>query len=198
MRHVPEPDRSEWIARMRERARLDADELVPRPRFDVFGLAEPQLRPAALAEAGRVNEVWDSVGLAYGDWAASAGPWVMVTTVSRRGDAPDGGVEAEHGLAARRRTRRAVARGSGSTWCRSSQPLAAHPRDRERPCCAGCEKGSEAVSPVAIVWLCLTAVDVYAAAGRDLGFPRPDCRSCAGPLVFWTGYRRYVREAGRH
>ena len=50
---------------------------------------------AALAEAGRVNEVWDSVGLAYGDWAAPAGPWVMVTTASRRGDAPDGSVEAE-------------------------------------------------------------------------------------------------------
>ena len=30
------------------------------------------------------------------------------------------------------------------------------------------------------------------------GFPRPDCPSCAGPLVFWPGYRRYVREAGRH
>ena len=33
---------------------------------------------------------------------------------------------------------------------------------------------------------------------RDLGFPRPDCPSCAGPLVFWPGYRRYVREAGRY
>jgi len=67
---------------------------------------------------------------------------------------------------------------------------------RERPCGAGREKGSGAVSPVAIVWPCPLAVDAYAAAGRDLGFPRPDCPSCAGPLVFWPGYRRYVREAG--
>ena len=64
-------------------------------------------------------------------------------------------------------------------------------------CCADREKGSEAVSPVAIVWPCPLAVDAYAAAGRDVGFPRPACPSCAGPLVFWSGYRRYVREAGR-
>ena len=47
------------------------------------------------------------------------------------------------------------------------------------------EKGSEALSPVAIVWPCPLAVDAYAAAGRDVGFPRPACPSCAGPLVFW-------------
>src|ERR1700722_14990782 len=35
------------------------------------------------------------------------------------------------------------------------------------------------------------------AAGREVEFPRPDCPSCAGPMVFWSGYRRYVREAGR-
>ena len=51
---------------------------------------------------------------------------------------------------------------------------------------------------MAIVWPCPLAVDAYAAAGRDLGFPRPDCPSSAGPLVFWSGYRRYVREAGRY
>ncbi len=57
-------------------------------------------------------------------------------------------------LAARRRTQRAVGRGSRSTGCRSSQPLAAHPRGRERPCCADREKGSEVVPPVVIVWPC--------------------------------------------
>src|SRR5262249_48538700 len=31
----------------------------------------------------------------------------------------------------------------------------------------------------------------------DLEFPRPACPSCAGPLVSWSGYRRYVRAAGR-
>jgi hypothetical protein len=54
------------------------------------------------------------------------------------------------------------------------------------------------MSPVAIVWPCPLAVDAYAAADRNLGFPRPDCPSCAGPLVFWSGYRRYVREAARY
>jgi hypothetical protein len=50
---------------------------------------------------------------------------------------------------------------------------------------------------VAIVWPCPLSVDAYAAAGREVEFPRPDCPSCAGPVVFWSGYRRFVREAGR-
>jgi hypothetical protein len=50
---------------------------------------------------------------------------------------------------------------------------------------------------VAIVWPCPLPVDAYAAAGRAVEFPRPDCPSCAGPLVLWSGYRRHVREAGR-
>jgi len=40
---------------------------------------------------------------------------------------------------------------------------------------------------VAIVWPCPLAVDAYAAAGREVGFPQPSCPSCAGPLVFWSG-----------
>jgi hypothetical protein len=48
-----------------------------------------------------------------------------------------------------------------------------------------------------MVWPCPLPVDAYAAAGRDVGFPRLDCPSCAGPLVFWSGYRRHVRAAGR-
>jgi transposase-like protein len=50
---------------------------------------------------------------------------------------------------------------------------------------------------VAIVWPCPLPVDVYVAAGRRVEFPRPECPSCAGPLVFWSGYRRHVRAAGR-
>jgi Domain of unknown function (DUF6431) len=50
---------------------------------------------------------------------------------------------------------------------------------------------------VAIVWPCPLTVDAYVTAGRGLEFPRPDCPGCAGPLVFWSGYRRYVRAAGR-
>jgi hypothetical protein len=52
------------------------------------------------------------------------------------------------------------------------------------------------VSPVAIVWPSPLAADAYAAAGRDLGFPRPDCPSSAGPLVFWPGYRRVMSGGG--
>jgi Domain of unknown function (DUF6431) len=58
------------------------------------------------------------------------------------------------------------------------------------------EKGSGAVlSPVAIVWPCPLSVDAYAAAGREAEFPRPDCPSCRVPMMFWSGYRRYVRAA---
>jgi hypothetical protein len=46
------------------------------------------------------------------------------------------------------------------------------------PCYADREKGSEAVSPVATVRPCPLAIDAYAAADRDLGFPRPDCPWC--------------------
>ena len=50
---------------------------------------------------------------------------------------------------------------------------------------------------MAIVWPCPLSVDAYVAAGREVEFPRPDCPACAGPLVFWSGYRRHVRAAGR-
>jgi hypothetical protein len=50
---------------------------------------------------------------------------------------------------------------------------------------------------VAMVWPCPLSVDAYAAAGREVEFPRPDCPSCTGLLVFWSGYRRYVRAGGR-
>src|SRR5260370_9217414 len=59
------------------------------------------------------------------------------------------------------------------------------------------EKGAGAVlSPVAIVWPCPLSVDAYVAAGRNAGFPRPECPSCRAPMTFWSGYRRYVRQAG--
>ena len=50
---------------------------------------------------------------------------------------------------------------------------------------------------MAIVWPCPLPAGAYVAAGRQVEFPRPDCPSCAGPLVFWSGYRRFVRVAGR-
>ena len=50
---------------------------------------------------------------------------------------------------------------------------------------------------MAIVWPCPLPVDAYVAAGREVEVPRPVCPSCAGPLVFWSGYWRHVRAAGR-
>jgi hypothetical protein len=82
MANTPEPPDSEWIRRMREIARQDAEELVPRPDFGVLGLASPVLRPAALAACAWVNEVLESISLAYGDPAAAAGPHVTVTTAA--------------------------------------------------------------------------------------------------------------------
>jgi hypothetical protein len=49
---------------------------------------------------------------------------------------------------------------------------------------------------VAMVWPCPLTVDAYAAAGRDVRFPRLDCPGCAVPMTFWSGYLRWVREAG--
>ncbi len=50
---------------------------------------------------------------------------------------------------------------------------------------------------MAMVWPCPLTVDAYVAAGREVEFPRPDCPACLGPLVFWSGYRRHVRDGGR-
>jgi hypothetical protein len=94
MQFVPEPERSEMIRRLRERSRLDAEELMSRPPFTILGLAASVLRPASLAEYGRVNDAWSSVTLAYGDWVAPAGPHVRVTTAVAADDADDG-AEAE-------------------------------------------------------------------------------------------------------
>jgi hypothetical protein len=85
MRKVPEPDREEWIARLRDRARLDAEELVPLPGFLVYGLLTPDLGPGALAEAARVSGVWEQIGLAYGDPLAVSGPLISMTTVAPEG-----------------------------------------------------------------------------------------------------------------
>lgn len=83
MREVPDPDREEWIARLRERARLDAEELVPRPGFTVYGLLAPDLGPGALAESAQVNGGWELIGLAYGDPLALSGPLISVATAAQ-------------------------------------------------------------------------------------------------------------------
>ena len=50
--------------------------------------------------------------------------------------------------------------------------------------------------PVAIVWPCPLSVERYAAAGRDVAVPRPDCPRCGGATSWWAGYRRFVRAGG--
>ena len=49
---------------------------------------------------------------------------------------------------------------------------------------------------MAIVWACALSVDEYAAAGRALVVPRPDCPACATAMAFWSGYERSVRHRG--
>lgn len=50
---------------------------------------------------------------------------------------------------------------------------------------------------MAIVWPCAVPVDAYAAAGRDVEAPVVRCPVCEGELAPWSGYWRFVREAGR-
>lgn len=47
--------------------------------------------------------------------------------------------------------------------------------------------------PVAIVWPTEFDVDTYAAAGRRVVVPRPDCPVCRRPMRFWGWYERDVR-----
>jgi hypothetical protein len=49
---------------------------------------------------------------------------------------------------------------------------------------------------VAIVWPCRLGVEEYAAAGRAVSAPRLRCPTCHGPLIFWSGYERFIRRAG--
>ena len=49
---------------------------------------------------------------------------------------------------------------------------------------------------MAIVWPCPVSVDAYAAAGRGVQVPRPDCLACGAAMTFWSGYWRHLRAAG--
>jgi hypothetical protein len=49
---------------------------------------------------------------------------------------------------------------------------------------------------MAIVWPCRLGVEEYVAAGREVAVPRLRCPVCRGPLIFWSGYERFVRRAG--
>jgi hypothetical protein len=47
--------------------------------------------------------------------------------------------------------------------------------------------------PMAIVWPTELDVNVYAAAGREVEVPRPDCPRCRQPMSFWGWYERDIR-----
>ena len=46
---------------------------------------------------------------------------------------------------------------------------------------------------MSMVWPCPLTVDAYASMGRAVRVPRPECPSCSGPVVSWSGYWRHVR-----
>jgi hypothetical protein len=50
---------------------------------------------------------------------------------------------------------------------------------------------------MSMVWPCPLSVDEYVLLGRVVRVPRPDCPSCGGPVVFWSGYWRHVRQRGQ-
>jgi hypothetical protein len=94
MREIPEEERAEWLRMLREQARRDAEELVPRPGFPIYGVAAPALTPATVTESSRVNGEWASITLAYGPWDQPAGPYVAVTTTAAEAWAMPAGASA--------------------------------------------------------------------------------------------------------
>jgi len=77
----------------------------------------------------------------------------------------------------------------------------ASPNARDPPChslVAEVQEGSKAVlPPMAIVWACPSSVDAYAAQGRSVEVPPARCPTCTATMSPWSGYWRFVREAGR-
>lgn len=48
---------------------------------------------------------------------------------------------------------------------------------------------------MAIVWPCPLDVESYASAGREVKLPqRRSCTQCQRPMIFWSGYWRFVAE----
>jgi hypothetical protein len=83
MRVVPDDEYPEFIRRLREQARRDAEELVPQPGFPVFGLAAPALTPALVSETMKTDGDWTLITLAYGQPDdGPAAPYVTVTTLA--------------------------------------------------------------------------------------------------------------------
>jgi hypothetical protein len=56
-----------WVQRLRDQSRRDAESLVPRPDYPVYGLAAPTLTPAVLLRK-TINGCPVLVALRYGSW----------------------------------------------------------------------------------------------------------------------------------
>lgn len=70
----------EWIARLRRTALRDAEELVPRPSFPVYGLVGPDLGLGVISSLGHGDDSAEEVTLAYGDPLAQTGPHLSINT----------------------------------------------------------------------------------------------------------------------
>jgi hypothetical protein len=70
-----------WVQRLRDQSRRDAESLVPRPDYPVYGLAAPALTPAVLLHQS-THGFPVLVALRYGSWETAAGPHVTVTSAA--------------------------------------------------------------------------------------------------------------------
>jgi hypothetical protein len=71
----------EWVRRLRDQSRRDAESLLPRPDYPIFGLAAPTLTPAVLLHQS-TNGFPVVVALRYGFWGTATGPHVTVTSAA--------------------------------------------------------------------------------------------------------------------
>ena len=81
MSQSPDDEYREWVRRRRDQSRRDAESLVPRPDYPVYGLAAPTLTPAVLLHKSS-NGFPVMVALRYGSWGTAAGPHVTVTSAA--------------------------------------------------------------------------------------------------------------------
>ena len=81
MSESPDDEYREWVRRLRDQSRRDAESLVPRPDYPVFGLAAPALTPAVLLHQS-TNGFPVLVALRYGSWETATGPQVTVTSAA--------------------------------------------------------------------------------------------------------------------
>ena len=75
----------EWVRRLRDQSRRDAESIVPRPNYPVYGLAAPTLAPAVLFHQS-ANGFTVLVAQRYGSWETATGPHVTVTSAAPKSE----------------------------------------------------------------------------------------------------------------